>query len=98
MSKDLEKIEATADLQPMFGPAPYTGNASYSGDLPDYLEPVPMYGPTDSWKDFIDRWWSLIIRWPRYLALGFLWVTATFLRFMYIVGTAVLVLTLIVNR
>lgn len=98
MSQDLEKIEATADLRPLHGPAPYNGSASYSGDLPDYLEAVPPYGPTDGWKDTVDRVWSNIMRWPRYAVLGFMWVSFTFWRFLYVIGTAVLVILLIVNR
>jgi hypothetical protein len=98
MGNEVEKFDATADLQPMFGPNPYVGNASYSSDLPDYLEAVPPYGPTDSFKDTIDRVWSHIVRWPRYGFKALMWVTYTFWRFLYVVGTVALLVLLITNR
>jgi hypothetical protein len=98
VAKDVEKFEPTADLQPMFGPTPYAGNPSYTSDVPDWMVVEPPYGPTDGMKDTIDRYWSYTARWPRYVALGFMWVTHSFWRFLYVVGTVVLVILLIVNK
>lgn len=96
MSKDLELREnASADLQPIMGPMPYAGgNGSYGGgsDTPEWMEAEPPYGPTDGTIDTITRFWSLIIRWPRYIALGFLWITYTPWRFGYVVGTFALII------
>ncbi len=94
MSKDLEVKDVTADLTPLHGPMPYgAGNGSYVGgtELPAWMEPDPPYGPTDGAIDTIARYWSLFIRWPRRLAIGFLWVTYTPWRFGYLVGTAALI-------
>lgn len=98
MGKDVEKFEPTADLQPMFGPGPYAGNTSYSSDVPDWLEAEPPYGPTEELKDRIDRAWSYLIRWPRLGMLGFMWITYSFWRFLYIIGTVAFVIVLIVNK
>lgn len=99
MGSEVEKVaDTTGDLQPMYGAGPYAGNPSYSADVPDYLEAVPPYGPTDSFKDTIDRHWSYVIRWPRYGMVAFMFVTFSFWRFLYVIGTAVLVIMLIVNR
>lgn len=98
MANEVEKYQPTADLQPMYGPGPYGGNVSYQSDVPDWLEVEPPYGPTNGWKDTVDRYWSYFARWPRYAATGFLWVSFSFWRFSYVIGTAVLVILLIVNR
>lgn len=95
MAKDLEQYDENdrnADLTPMLGPMPYAGNSSYNASLPAWMEPVPEYGPTDGIIDTIARYWSLIIRWPRYGAVVFMWVTYTPWRFGFITGTALLVL------
>lgn len=93
MGKDLETRDANADLQPMMGPMPYAGNQSYSAtSIPEWMEAEPPYGPTDGVIDTITRWWSLIIRWPRHLAIGFLWITYTPWRFLYLVGTVALII------
>lgn len=100
MNKDLEVREnANADLQPIMGPMPYTGNPSYGGQsIPEWMEAEPPYGPTDGFIDTTARIWSLIIRWPRYLALGFLWITFTPWRFAYIAGTVVLIILALTAR
>lgn len=92
MGKDLETTDANADLQPLTGPMPYTGNSSYQSDTPGWMEAVPPYGPTDGLLDRINRYWSWIIRWPRYIALGFLYVTYSFWIFVFVVGTVTLLI------
>lgn len=82
-----------SDLVPLNGP--YVPNNPYEygdgyGNVPAYLEAVPTYGPTNGVVDTIGRYWSHVIRYPRYLALGFLWITYTPWRFMYLIGTGVL--------
>lgn len=99
MGQEVEKLaDTTGDLQPMYGAGPYGGNSSYTADVPEYLEAVPPYGPTDSWKDTIDRHWSYVARWPRYAVHAFMFVTFSFWRFLYIIGTVALVLFLLLNR
>lgn len=97
VSKDLELREnASADLQPIMGPMPYAGgNGSYGGGgngVPDWMEAEPPYGPTDGFIDTTARIWSLIIRYPRYLALGFLWITYSPWRFGFLAGTVILII------
>lgn len=95
VSKDLEIREnANADLQPIMGPMPYGGMGGNGGGnpgMPDWMEAEPPYGPTDGFVDTISRFWSLIIRWPRYLAIGFLWLTYSPWRFGFFVGTVALI-------
>lgn len=95
MGKDLETRDAHADLEPILGPAPNAGgNGSYGGgnDIPAWMEAEPPYGPTDGFVDTIMRFWSLIIRWPRMLAIGFLWLTYTPWRFGFFAGTLYLII------
>lgn len=86
-------VPSTGELYPTGGA--YVPNNPYEyGDVyssvPAYIEPVPPYGPTNSVQDTIGRTWSYIIRYPRYLALGFLWITYSPWRFMCLIGTGVL--------
>lgn len=37
----------------------------------DWYSPVPAFDPQSD----LERWWSLIMRWPRRLAVGFLYLT-----------------------
>lgn len=102
MNKDLEVRDSNADLQPIMGPMPYGGNggsgAGYSGGMPDWMEPDPPYGPTDGFVDTIARLWSLIIRWPRRLAIGFLWLTYNPWRFGFFVGTVALIFLALTSK
>lgn len=92
VSKDLETRNATGDLTPIIGPSPYAGNTSYHNGVPEWMEAVPEYGPTDGVIDTIARHWSRVIRWPRYAALGFLWITYTPWRFIFFAGTVALII------
>jgi len=93
VSKDLELREnMTADLQPIMGPMPYQNGSYVQTGMPEWMEAEPPYGPTDGVIDTISRYWSLIIRWPRKLAIGFLWITYTPWRFLYLVGTVALII------
>ncbi|MEV4286444.1 hypothetical protein AB0K40_13160 [Nonomuraea bangladeshensis] len=65
---------------------------------PEWLEAVPEYGPTNGVKDRIDRAWSLVIRWPRYAALFFLFMTYSFWRSAFMLGTAVLLIVALVGK
>lgn len=65
---------------------------------PEWLEAVPEYGPTDGIKDTIDRAWSYVIRWPRYAALFFLFMTYSFWRSAFVLGTAVLLIVALVSK
>jgi hypothetical protein len=100
MGNELEPRE-TAELQPMYGPP---GNGGFNGgsgsgfDSPEWFEPVPPYGSGDGFLNDVSRFWSYFIRIPRYLAIGFLWVTWTPWRFLYIVGTAGLFVAIIVHK
>ncbi|GGS89838.1 hypothetical protein GCM10010156_55320 [Planobispora rosea] len=80
-------VPSTGELYPVNNPYEY-GNA-YSR-VPAHLEAVPEYGPTNGFTDTVGRYWSYVIRYPRYAALGFLWITYTPWRFLYLVGTGVL--------
>lgn len=96
VGKDLETRDAHADLEPILGPTPNAGgNGSYGGnggDIPAWMEAEPPYGPTDGFVDTTSRIWSLIIRWPRRVAIGFLWITYTPWRFAYLFGTVLLII------
>lgn len=92
MSNEVERYDQTADLQPMYGPGMpaqqgYDGGGSYTDNVPDWMNAVPPAGYGDGIIDKIDRAWSWVARWPRALALGFLWVTYSVWRFLYIAGT-----------
>jgi hypothetical protein len=98
VNKDLERVESpNADLSPIMGPMPYAGNPSYIADKPDWMDPVPEYGPTDGFLDTITRIWSYIVRGPRYLAIGFLWITYTPWRFGVLAVTVWLIYTALVG-
>lgn len=78
-----------------------TYNDSYRPvyEVPEWAVPVPVYVQgTSGIKTAIEKGWSLIMRWPRYLAIGFLIITVSPWRFTYIVGTIALLLILIVTR
>lgn len=97
MGKEVESFDQTGDLQPMYGPGVpvqggYDGGGSYADQVPDWVQAVPPAGYGDSLKDKIERGWSWVARWPRALALGFLWVTVSVWRFTYVVGTGVLIM------
>lgn len=103
MAKEMEQYGPGADLQPMFGPgggyAPngYDGGGTYADTGPDWMDPIPPFGLGDGIKDKIDRGWSYIARWPRYLAAGLLWYTYTVWRFSYITMTIVGLLILLLK-
>jgi hypothetical protein len=65
---------------------------------PEWLEAVPGYGPTNGLKDRIDRTWSFVIRWPRYAALFFLFMTYSFWRTAFVTGSAVLLIVALVGK
>lgn len=102
MGKELESVDQSADLAPMYGPGTlpgaYAQNDTYLDNAPGWMDPVPPFGYSDGWKDKIDRYWSYIIRWPRFLAAGFLWVSFSVWRFLYVVGTVTMILILLFNR
>lgn len=91
MNKDLEVRDASADLTPMHGPMPYAYSGGGDSGVPAWMEADPPYGPTDGVIDTIARYWSYVIRWPRKLAIGFLWITYTPWRSIYLFGTIFLV-------
>lgn len=37
----------------------------------DWYSPVPVFDPQSE----LERWWSLVMRWPRRMAVGFLYLT-----------------------
>lgn len=94
----MSDLVPTGDLYP----STYVPNNPYEYDaykgVPSYLEPVPEYGPSNSVRDRVDRTWSYIARYPRYIALAFMFVTYTVYRFVFVLGTAVLLVYLILNR
>jgi|SRR5688500_7039371 len=105
MAKEVEEYDRTADLQPMYGPGgfgggmqPYDGGGSYVDEGPEWFDPIPPYGYGDSVKEQIDKYWSYIARWPRYVAKGFLWVTFSFWRFLYVIGTVGLLIFALTSK
>jgi hypothetical protein len=48
---------------------------------------VPPYDPQSP----VELWWSRVMRWPRRLAVGFLYVTLTWRRSAVLVGVALAV-------
>lgn len=73
MARDMEPYEKApgtapvpyADVPPGYYPDPITS------DVPSWIEPVPKYREDSD----IQRWWSYIMRWPRFVAIAFLWLT-----------------------
>ena len=55
-------------------PAPQTG--AYQNQVPEWLTSVPPFDPESA----VERWWSLLMRWPRRLAVAFLYLSLTWRR------------------
>jgi hypothetical protein len=55
-------------------PAPQTG--AYQSQMPEWIASVPPFDPESA----VERWWSLIMRWPRRLAVAFLYCSLTWRR------------------
>ncbi|MDA0637070.1 hypothetical protein OUY22_27015 [Nonomuraea sp. MCN248] len=97
----MSDLVPTGDLTPIDGG--YVPNNPYEyadgyKSIPSYLEAVPEYGPTDGIRDTIDRYWSYVIRWPRYAALCFLLMTYSFWRSAFVLGTAALLIVALVSK
>jgi len=100
--KEIESVD-TAELQPMYGPggfggSGFDGGGSYVDEGPEWFEPVPPYGYGDSVKEQIDKYWSYVARWPRYACKGFMWVTYSFWRFLYVIGTVGLLIFALTSK
>lgn len=64
--------DVTPQVQPGYALVPVKG-AGNGTDRRDWTYAVPVYDPNSD----VERYWSLVMRWPRRGAIGFLYLTQT---------------------
>jgi hypothetical protein len=79
-----------------FDPEEYAGMPVVVHERPGWSEPVPPESAAFGTR--IQFWWSWLIRWFRYPAVAWLYVTEYWYRFAILLGTVVSLIIIYVNR